>query len=45
MIAWLTFVDQLNIAAGWCLKGKPINLVLMEARIKSTLRQNAAFGI
>jgi len=44
MIAWLPFVDQLNIAAGWCIKGKPINLILVEA-LKNTLRQNAAFGI
>jgi len=34
MIAWLPFSDQLNIAAGWCIYGKSINLNLMEARIK-----------
>jgi len=35
MIAWLPFADQLNIAAGWCIYGKSINLNLMEARKKT----------
>jgi len=39
MIAWLPFADQLNIAEHCCrlvhcIKGKPIDLDLMEARKK-----------